>query len=131
MILVDSSVWIDYFNGKKNKHTDWLDDALGEEVIVIGDIILAEVLQGFQRDKDFRRARKLLLDFSIIEIAGREVALESAANYRLLRKKGHTIRKTIDVLIATFCLHHGVILLHNDQDFVPFEKHLKLNTVKV
>lgn len=131
MILVDTSVWIDYFNGVKNKQTEWLDNALGEEVIVMGDIILAEVLQGFKRDTDFRRARELLLDFPLIDLIGREVAVKSAVNYRSLRKKGHTVRKTIDVLIATSCLHHSLTLLHNDKDFIPFEKHLNLKTVKM
>ena len=130
MILVDSSVWIDYFNGTGSKQTDWLDDALGEEVIIIGDIILAEVLQGFQRDIDYKRARELLLDFPIIDLTGKDVAIESAANYRYLRKKDHTIRKTIDVLLATACIHHNLTLLHNDKDFAPFEKYLNLKTVK-
>lgn len=131
MILVDSSVWIDYFNGIRCKQTDWLDNALGEEVIVIGDIILAEVLQGFQLDADYKRAQDLLLGFPIVDLLGKDVAIESAANYRLLRRKGHTIRKTIDVLIATACIHHSLTLLHNDKDFAPFEKHLKLKTVKI
>jgi hypothetical protein len=131
MILVDSSVWIDYFNGTSSKQTDWLDNALGEEVIVIGDIILAEVLQGFQKDSDYRRAKELLLDFPIIDLVGKDVAIESASNYRSLRKKGHTIRKTIDVLIATACIHHSLTLLHNDKDFTPFEKHLNLKSVKI
>ncbi len=131
MILVDSSVWVDYFNGTDSKQTDWLDDALGEEIIIMGDIILAEVLQGFQRDSDYKRAKELLLDFPIIDLAGKDVAIESASNYRSLRKKGHTIRKTIDVLIATACIHHSLILLHNDKDFAPFEKYLNLKTVKI
>ena len=131
MILVDSSVWIDYFNGTGSKQTDWLDDALGEEVIIIGDIILAEVLQGFQRDIDYKRALELLLGFPIIDLTGKDVAIESAVNYRYLRKKGHTIRKTIDVLIATACIHHNLTLLHNDKDFAPFEKYLHLKTVSL
>ena len=131
MILVDSSVWIDYFNGIDSQQTDWLDNALGEELLIVGDIILAEVLQGFQREADFKRGKELLLDFPIIDLAGKDIALESATNYRNLRKKGHTIRKTIDVLIATACLHHGLTLLHKDKDFTPFEKHLKLKTVKI
>jgi len=131
MILVDSSIWVDYFNGISSKQTDWLDTALGEEVIIIGDIILAEVLQGFQKDADYKRAKELLLDFPIIDLTGKDVALESATNYRYLRKKGKTIRKTIDVLIATACIHHGLTLLHNDKDFVPFEKYLNLKSVKI
>ena len=82
MILVDSSVWIDYFNGKPTPQTDWLDSALGKEVIAIGDLILAEVLQGFQRDKDFRRAKALLLNFPFFEMLGQELAIKSALTYR-------------------------------------------------
>lgn len=131
MILVDSSVWIDYFNGKVTPKTDWLDSALGNEPIVIGDLILTEVLQGFQIDKDFKTARKLLLNFPFMEMLGKELAIESALNYRYLRKKGVTIRKTIDVIIGTFCLHHRFSLLHDDRDFGPIEKHLKLETVRI
>ncbi|UCC39788.1 MAG: PIN domain nuclease [Candidatus Aminicenantes bacterium] len=130
MILVDSSVWIDYFNGKLTPKTDWLETAFGREVIVMGDIILTEVLQGFQRDRDFRKAKELLLNFPFMEMLGQELAIESAVNYRYLRKKGVTIRKTIDVIIGTFCLHHDFSLLHDDQDFDPLEKHLKLRTVQ-
>jgi len=131
MILVDSSVWIDYFNGKVTLKTDWLDSALGREPIVIGDIILTEVLQGFQTDKDFKTAKKLLLNFPFMEMLGQELAIESALNYRYLRKKGVTIRKTIDVIIGTFCLHHQFVLLHDDRDFDPIEKYLKLGTIHV
>jgi predicted nucleic acid-binding protein len=106
MIIVDSSVWIDYFNGNKTSQTDWLDSSLGNTPIIIGDLILTEVLQGFQNDKDFKIARDLLLGIPLVEMGGRDLALESAMNYRLLRKKGVTVRKTIDVIIGTFCIHH-------------------------
>lgn len=129
MILVDSSVWIDYFNGKVTPKTDWLDSALGKEMIVTGDLILIEVLQGFQSDRDFKKARELLLYFPVMEMLGKELAIESASNYRFLRKKGLTIRKTMDVIIATFCIHHGFSLLHDDRDFDLLEKHLNLKTV--
>ena len=131
MILVDSSVWIGYFNGEISSQTDWLDSALGKEIIVVGDIILAEILQGFRNDADFNKAKKLLLDFPVVDMVGKEIALETAVNYRFLRKKGVTIRKTIDIIIGTFCIHHGLQLLHSDRDFKPLEKHLKLKTVKV
>jgi predicted nucleic acid-binding protein len=131
MILVDSSVWIGYFNGEKTPQIDWLDMSLGEEIILIGDIILTEVLKGFQRDSDYRKACSLLLDFPIVEMWGKEIALESAANYRILRKKGVTVRKTIDIVTGTFCIHHQISLLHDDRDFKPLEKHLKLKTVNV
>ena len=131
MIFVDSSVWIGYFNGEISSRTDWLDSALGKEIIVVGDIILAEILQGFKNDADFNKAKKLLLDFPVVDMVGKEIALETALNYRFLRKKGVTIRKTIDIIIGTFCIHHGLQLLHSDRDFKPLEKHLKLKTVKV
>ena len=130
MILVDSSVWIGYFNGKINPQTDWLDSALGKEIIIVGDIILAEVLQGFKSDRDFHKARELLLNFQFMGMLGQELAIRSAENYRLLRKKGVTVRKTIDVIIGTFCIHHNISLLHDDQDFDPLTKHLNLNVIK-
>lgn len=129
MILVDSSVWIDYFNGRKTAETDWLDAAAGKEPLVVGDIILTEVLQGFQSDKDFKTAKELLLTFPFMEMLGQELAISSAMNYRYLRRKGVTVRKTIDVLIGTFCLHNRISLLHSDKDFEPMEKYLKLKTV--
>ncbi|MHB8792790.1 MAG: type II toxin-antitoxin system VapC family toxin [Thermoleophilia bacterium] len=129
MILVDSSVWIDFFNGVKTSRTDWLDAALGSEPLVMGDIILTEVLQGFQDDKDFKTAKKLLLSFPVMEMVGQELAIKSAMNYRFLRKKGVTVRKTIDVMIGTYCIQNHISLLHSDRDFEPMEKYLKLRTV--
>jgi hypothetical protein len=131
MILVDSSVWIDYFNGKKTSKTDWLDSALGNKPIIIGDLILAEVLQGFQNENDFKTVKNLLLDFPFMEMVGKSVAIKSAINYRFLRKKGVTVRKTIDVMIGTFCIHHHFSLLHDDRDFDPLEKYLKLKTIRI
>ncbi len=131
MIIVDSSIWIDYFNGKKSNKTDWLDEALGIEPIIMGDIILTEVLQGFQDDKDFKTAKRLLFEFPFIEMLGQEIAIKSAMNYRILRQKGIRVRKTIDVMIGTFCIHHGFVLLHNDRDFDAIEKHLKLKVIKI
>jgi len=130
MILIDSSVWIDYFNGNKTAQTDWLDSALGETPIIIGDLILTEVLQGFQSDKDFKIARDLLLRIPFMPMGGQELALESAMNYRLLRKKGVTIRKTIDVMIGTFCIHYRLPLLHDDRDFDPMVKFLGLEVIE-
>jgi len=130
MILIDSSVWIDYFNGNKTAQTDWLDAALGETPIVIGDLILTEVLQGFQSDKDFKIARDILLRIPFVPMGGRELALESAMNYRLLRKKGVTVRKTIDVMIGTFCIHYRLPLLHDDRDFDPMVKFLGLEVIE-
>jgi predicted nucleic acid-binding protein len=129
MILVDSSVWIDYFNGRQTVQTDWLDSALGKVPIVIGDLILTEVLQGFQSERDFRIARDILLRIPFMPMGGKELALESARNYRLLRKKGVTVRKTIDVMIGTFCIYHRIPLLHDDRDFDPMVKHLGLEVI--
>ncbi len=131
MILVDSSVWIDYFNGKKTAQTEWLDSSLGNTPIIMGDLILAEVLQGFQGDGDFKTARGLLLGIPFMSMGGRELALESAMNYRRLRKKGVTVRKTIDVMIGTFCIHHRFSLLHDDRDFDPMVKFLGLEVITV
>jgi len=129
MIVVDSSVWIDYFNGTVTRETDSLNVLLGRELIVIGDLILTEVLQGFRRDRDFRKAKELLDTLIFREMLGKDLAVRSAQNYRVLRRKGVTVRKTIDVIIATFCVQHRLPLLHTDKDFEPMVKHMKLMTV--
>lgn len=129
MIYLDSTVLIDYFNGVINKQTEFLDRILGTEVIVIGDYVLTEVLQGFRSDKDFQKAKSILQAFPCYDLCGREIAVKSAMNFRTLRKKGITIRKTIDAIIATFCIENGLTLLHNDKDFVPFVKHLNLKVI--
>ena len=129
MVLVESSVWIDFFNGAQNRQVDLLDDLLGEQRILVGDLVLTEVLQGFDRDHDFRIARKLLLAFEQVSLVTPELALHSARHYRALRRAGCTVRKTIDCLIATWCIENGVALLHADRDFDPFEKHLGLVTL--
>lgn len=130
MILVDSSVWIDYFNGNKTAQTDWLDASFGSTPIIMGDLILTEVLQGFQSDKDFKTARDLLLCLPFMPMGGRELALASAMNYRFLRKKGVKVRKTIDVIIGTFCIHHHLLLLHDDRDFDPMVTFLGLSVLR-
>ena len=129
MILVDSSIWVDYFNGDKTAKTDWLDSALGNTPIIIGDLILTEVLRGFQSDGDFKIARGLLLRIPFMPMGGQDLALESAMNYRFLRGKGVTVRKTIDVMIGTFCIHYQLPLLHDDRDFDPMVKFLGLNII--
>jgi len=131
MILVDSSVWIDYFNGKQTSQTDWLDSSLGNTPIVIGNLILTEVLQGFQNDKDFKIARGLLLRIPFRSMGEQALALESAVNYRLLRRKGVTVRKTIDVIIGTFCILNQLTLLHCDRDFDPMVKYLGLKIIDI
>ncbi len=126
MIIVDSSVWIDYFSGADNKQTNTLDNILGLKPVAIGDLILTEVLQGFRHDKDYKTAKALFEDVTIFDMLGKEMALKSANNFRNLRKKGITIRKTADVIIATFCIDRKLPLLFSDKDFKPFVKHLGL-----
>lgn len=126
MIFVDSSVWIDYFNGKATPHTDWLDQILGVQLIATGELVLTEVLQGFRHDADYEQAKKLLLSLEFLPMLDQSLALQSAENFRTLRKQGITVRKTIDVLIATFCMNRNLPLLYADKDFEPFQKHLGL-----
>jgi len=127
MLVVDTTVWVDYFNGQINPETDYLDRILAEELILVGDLILAETLQGFRQDKDFELAKAALSKFEQVEMLNVHLAHQSAQNYRLLRKKGVTVRKTIDCLIATFCITENHTLLHRDNDFDGFEKHLGLS----
>ncbi len=126
MILVDSSVWIDYFRGAATPQTDRLDQLLSSELLLIGDLILTEVLQGFASERDFNQARSLLAALPVVPLVGGEVALRAARNYRQLRAQGVTVRKTIDTLIATSCIEHGYALLYSDRDFDPFVEHLGL-----
>lgn len=129
MILVDSSVWIDFFNGVETPQVTFLDAALGERPLLIGDLILTEVLQGFRSNTNFESAKQALDQFECREMVGRDIALKSAENYRYLRKSGITVRKTIDVLIATFCIENSLPLLHSDRDFQPMENALGLAVV--
>ncbi len=129
MILVDSSVWIDFFRNRPTPQAEWLDKNLGIEGLVVGDLILAEVLQGFKDDKGFNEARRLLGQLEGVVLGGTGVAVEAARNYRRLRALGVTVRGTVDVLIATRCLADGLRLLHSDRDFDAFEQHLGLRVV--
>jgi predicted nucleic acid-binding protein len=129
LILVDSSVWVDYFRGKGTLQTDKLDLLLSHELLAVGDLILTEVLQGFDRDRDFKSAQRLLTSLAVIEIGGQEIAIQAAKNYRELRRHGVTIRKTVDTIIATRCIESGYDLLHCDRDFDPFVAYLGLNVV--
>lgn len=126
MIVVDSSVWIDYFRGVATPQTDKLDALLGAEPLAIGDLMLAEVLQGFGSDGDFERVLQLLRTLTAVDIGGVDVAVQAARNYRALRSLGVTVRKTIDTLIATRCIVDGHALLYSDRDFDPFVRHLGL-----
>jgi len=129
LILVDSSVWVDYFKGALTPQTDKLDSLLGVEPLAVGDLILTEVLQGFDNDRDFEAARRLLTSLTVVEIGGLDVAIAAAENFRVLRKLGVTVRKTIDTVIATRCIRDGFDLLHSDRDFEPFTKYLGLRVV--
>ena len=126
MILVDSSVWLDYFQGKATAQAARLDGLLGNEPLAIGDLILTEVLQGFLNDRDFHQARRMLTALTVVELGGQDIAIPAARNFRTLRKKGVMVRKTIDTVIATRCIESGYELLHNDRDFDPFARHLGL-----
>jgi Predicted nucleic acid-binding protein, contains PIN domain len=129
VILVDSSVWIDFFRNRPTLQAEWLDLNLGVEGLVVGDLILAEVLQGFKDDKGFNEARRLLGQLEQLDIGGAALAIDAARNYRRLRSMGETVRGTVDVLIATRCIADGLRLLHSDRDFDAFEKHLGLRVL--
>jgi predicted nucleic acid-binding protein len=129
LILVDSSVWIDYFRGTVTPQTEKLDRLLGREPLAIGDLILAEVLQGVASERDFNQARKMLTSLLVVELGGQEIAIQAARNFRALRNLGVTPRKIIDTVIATRCIESGYELLHNDRDFDPFARHLGLRVV--
>ncbi len=131
MILVDSSVWIDYFNGAITPQTEKLNSLLGRERLAIGDLILLEVLQGFGKEYDFEVAKKLLTSLTVITLGGQDTAIQAARSFRMLRKIGATVRKTIDSVIATRCIESGYELLHDDKDFAPFVKHLGLREAVV
>lgn len=129
MILVDSSVWIDYFNGQNTPQVNILDDLLGTQPLAIGDLILVEVLQGFRHDPDYVTAKQLLTSLTIFNIVNRDLAIQGADHFRILRKRGITIRKTVDVIIATFCIVENHTLLFSDKDFLPFVQYLGLSAV--
>lgn len=128
MIVVDSSVWIDFFRGLVTPQTERLDSLLSTEPIAVGDLILAEVLQGFSNEKDFNQARRLMTSLDVITVGGQDIALQAARNYRVLRVQGVTIRKTIDTMIATRCIEDDLPLLYSDRDFDPFVEHLGLRS---
>lgn len=126
MIVADTSVWIDYVRGVDAPHTNLLDYELDHNRIITGDLIITEFLQGFRSEKDFGAAKEIMESLEYHDFLGKKIALQSALNFRELRKKGITVRKTIDVIIATFCIENGFELLHNDRDFDPMEELLGL-----
>lgn len=130
MVVVDSSVWIDHFNGRDTAQTRILLSLLGDEFVGVGDVILTEVLQGFRSNREFRVAKQRLSSLQVFEMLGYENAIRSAENYRLLRKRGITVRATADVIIASFCIAHGHPLLFSDSDFEPFVQYLGLVAVQ-
>jgi Predicted nucleic acid-binding protein, contains PIN domain len=129
VVIVDTTVWIDYFQGVKNPETDWLDEELDRQRLGLTDVILCEVLQGVRDDVVAREVEQKLLELDVFETGGVDLAREAARNYRALRSRGHTVRKTIDCLIATFCLREQHSLLHRDRDFDPFEEFLELSVI--
>jgi predicted nucleic acid-binding protein len=129
MVIVDTTVWIDYLRGSENPETLWLDQELTHQRLGLTDLIFCEVLQGVRDPALFEQVRDELLTFHLFETGGKNLAVESAINYRKLRAKGYTVRRTIDCLIGTFCLHAGHELLHRDRDFDSFEKALGLRVV--
>lgn len=128
MILVDSSVWVDYFRGNGTPETDRLDGLLESEPLATGDLVLAEVLQGFASDKDFDQALALMTSLIVVDLGGREIGIRAARNYRKLRALGVAVRKTIDTVIATRCIEDDFALLYSDRDFDPFVQHLGLRS---
>jgi predicted nucleic acid-binding protein len=129
MVLIDTTVWIDYLGGVQNAHTEWLDDAQHRMRLGLTDLILCELLQGVRGDAMFAQVRREMMRFEVFSTGGMEIAIASAQNFRTLRAKGITVRKTIDCLIATFCIRGGHSLLHRDRDFDAFEQHLGLRVV--
>ena len=129
MVIVDTTVWVDYFQGAQNPETDWLNTELDRQRLGLTDIVLCEVLQGVRDDVVAKEVERKLLKLEVFEIGGVVLAGEAARNYRALRSQGHTVRKTIDCLIATFCIRERHSLLHRDRDFDPFEKFLELSVI--
>ena len=130
MIVADTSVWIDYFRGVAAPHTNLLDRTLSESRIIIGDLVMTELLQGFREEKEFLIAKQIIECLEYRDFVGRDVAMAAAQNYRTLRRQGITVRKTIDVLIATFCIVNGFALIHNDSDFDAMERVLGLRVLR-
>jgi predicted nucleic acid-binding protein len=128
VIVVDSSVWIDFFRGLSTPEVDLLDKVISTDVIVTGDLIVVEVLQGIKDDREFKLVSKMFESLILVSFGGMQIALQAAQNYRTLRSQGVTVRKTIDTVIATWCIVRGHELLYSDRDFDPFVTHLGLRS---
>lgn len=126
MILVDTSVWVDFFRGKSTAQTELLEGLLDSQILAVGDLLLTEILQGCRFDKEFNEVRRRLSRLELVVLGGEDVSVEAARNYRKLRSLGITVRGTIDVILATRCIVSGYQLLHSDRDFDAFEQHLGL-----
>jgi predicted nucleic acid-binding protein len=131
VVIVDTTVWVDYLRGVSTAETDWLDTELDRQRLGLTDIILCEVLQGVQDDATAADVERRLRKLEVFESGGVDLASDAARNYRILRARGHTVRKTIDCLIATFCIRERHSLLHRDRDFDPFETFLDLSVIHV
>jgi predicted nucleic acid-binding protein len=130
VVIVDTTVWVDYLDGAQNPETEWLDREVGKQEIALTDLILCETLQGVRSDREFARVKALLGEFELFVMGGEELCTMAAQNYRALRERGRTVRKTIDCLIATFCLMRGYSLLHRDRDYDHFEQELHLKVIR-
>ena len=130
MVIVDTTVWVDYLRGVRNPETEWFNAEVDRQRLGLTDLILCEVLQGIRDDTAFSRVQRELYKFEVFETGGVELAVAAAGNFRKLRQRGHTVRKTIDCLIATFCLRERHSLLHRDHDFEPFEHILGLSVIR-
>lgn len=129
MVIVDSSVWVDYLNNVNNEQTQWLHSALGKVRVCLTSLILCEVLQGIRHEREFLETCEELTAFPVIEDMSTDLAVASAKYFRTLQKKGITVRKTVDCIIAATCIEQGHSLLHKDRDFMPFETHLGLQVI--
>jgi predicted nucleic acid-binding protein len=131
VIFVDTTVWIDHLRNQSTlPHVQRLQAAFGQEPIVVGDLIMLEVLQGVADEGRATKVERLLRDFIMVRMLDDSLAVRAARNYRTLRARGITIRKTIDLVIGTYCIEHGLPLLHNDRDFDHMEQHLSLTVIR-
>lgn len=129
MVIVDTTVWIDFFRGTENPETAWLDSNLDRQRLGLTDLVLCEVLQGISDDGSFRKVQQDLCRFEIFEAGGVDMAISAVRNFQTLRRRGCTVRRTVDCWIATFCIRRQHMLLHRDRDFDPFERLLGLRVV--